>query len=56
MLEAVKLYTSYQAQAEHMNCPVAHMRAQKIVCVVERAELLNDIKQVYREKCREKLK
>lgn len=50
--EVIKLYTSYKAQADGMSCPFAYAGGQKIGGATERAELLNDIKQAHREKCR----
>jgi hypothetical protein len=50
--EVIKLYTSYQAQADRMSCPFAYAGGQKIGGAAERADLLADIKQAYAEKCR----
>ncbi|HYD60271.1 MAG TPA: hypothetical protein VEC35_07945 [Noviherbaspirillum sp.] len=50
--EVIKLYTSYKSQADGMNCPFAYVGGQKIGGATERAELLDDMKQAHREKCR----
>lgn len=47
----IELYTSYQSQADGMNCPFAYVEGQEIGGAEERAELLAGIKQAYTEKC-----
>lgn len=50
--EIIKMYASYQAQADKLNCPFAYVGGQKLGGAEERADLLADIKQAYGEKCR----
>lgn len=50
--DLIKLYTTYQKQADGMNCPFAYVAGQKIGGAAERADMLADIKQAHNEKCR----
>lgn len=50
--EAIKAYVEYQAQADKLNCPFAYVSGQKIGGAAERADLINDMKAAYKEKCR----
>lgn len=50
--EAIKLYVSYQAEADRMNCPFAYVEGQTIGGAPERAEVIAGIKKAYSEKCR----
>lgn len=50
--EAIKSYVEYQAQADKLNCPFAYVSGQKIGGAAERADLINDMKAAYKEKCR----
>jgi len=50
--EAIKLYTSYQAQADSMNCPFAYVAGQTFGGAPERAELIADLKKSHNETCR----
>lgn len=50
--EAIKMYATYQTQADRMNCPFAYASGQKIGGAAERAELLADMKKAHSEHCR----
>ena len=50
--EVIKMYVSYQAQADKLNCPFAYVSGQKIGGKAERADLISEMKQGYSEKCR----
>lgn len=50
--EVLKLYASYQSQADRLNCPFAYVSGQKIGGAQERADLMADMKKAVSEKCR----
>ena len=50
--DVIKAYEDYTAKADKMNCAFAYLNGQKIGGKAERADLLKDMKQAYKEKCR----
>ncbi|GIZ53357.1 hypothetical protein [Noviherbaspirillum aridicola] len=50
--EVIRLYADYAAQADKLNCPFAYVSGQKFGGKAERAELIADLQEAYKEKCR----
>ncbi|RJF92660.1 hypothetical protein [Noviherbaspirillum saxi] len=50
--EMIKMYVSYKAEADKLNCPFAFVSGQKVGGAPERAELIADMKKAYSEQCR----
>jgi len=50
--ELIKLYEEYKVKADKLNCPFAYVEGKKLGGADMRVELLADIKQAYKEKCR----
>lgn len=50
--EVISLYADYAAQADKLNCPFAYVSGKQLGGKAERAELIADLRQAYKEKCR----
>jgi hypothetical protein len=50
--ELIKMYVTYQSEADKLNCPFAFVSGQKIGGAAERAELVAELKKSYSEECR----